>query len=226
MAGRLHNQRAQLHRLNRKAKDPEVILATKSIARTLRKLPMAADASALRGHEGAAAAIYWPALGRLAAHAPQPFRRVRPAGDAVNAAINYLTAMLSRDVRAALLKASLHPGFGVLHVSADSSEACVWDLMEAFRAPLTEGLAVGLFNQGRLKPDMFDTRVEGGVHIGREAVRAIIRGYETAAGRAVKNPHTGRKRTWRGLMEDDAHAYAAHCRTPETKPFTPYLLDY
>lgn len=226
VVGRLHNQRAQLHRLNRETKDADVIVATKTLARMIRKLPTAADVAALRGHEGAAAALYWPALGRLTAYAPQPFRRKRPATDALNAAINYLTAMLSRDVRAAILRSGLHAGFGVLHAGADGHEACVWDLMEGFRAPLTEGLPVALFNQGRLKEEMFAATKDGGIHMGRDAVRAIIRGYETAANRLVTSPRTGKKHTWRVLMEEDARAYGNYCRTPEAALFTPYIMDY
>lgn len=220
---RLHNQRAQLHRLNRTPKDADVIVATKTLGRIIRKLPQAGDVAALRGHEGAAAAVYWPALGRLTAIAPQPFRRQRPAADPLNAAINYLTAMLARDVRAALLHAGLHPGFGVLHAAADRHDAAVWDLMEPFRAPLTEGLAVALFNQARLEGAMFSP-VDGGIRIGRDGRKALITGYESAAGRVLLSPRSGRRRTWRMLMREEAAALAAQCRAPETD-YHPFLLD-
>jgi len=223
---RLHNQRAQLHRLNREAGDSEVLAATKTIGRMIRKLPTASQVAELRGHEGAAAAVYWPALGRLAAEASQPFRRTRPAQDPLNATINYLTALLGRDVRAALARRGLHPGFGALHVAADGNEACTWDLMEAFRAPLSEGLAAPLFNQGRLRAAMFAALPDGGIRIDRDARTAIIRGYEAAAGRLVTSPHSGRRRTWRVLMQEEAGAYAAFCRAPASAPFRPYRLDY
>jgi CRISPR-associated protein Cas1 len=223
--GRLRNQRAQLHRLNRDIKDPEVVLTTTNLGRMLRKLPADADVAALRGYEGAAGAIYWPALGRLCAEAPQPFRRRRPASDPLNAAINYLTALLSRDLRIALLRRGLHSGFGVLHTAADRNEACLWDLMEGFRAALTEGLAVALFNQGRLRGSMF-AEIEGDIRIGTEGRHALVAGYEAAAGRRVTSPHSGRRRAWRSLMEEEAGAYAAHCRAAEERLFTPYVMDY
>ena len=226
VAGRLHNQRAQLHRLNRAAKDPEVILAAKTLSRTLRKLPDATDIDSLRGHEGAAGAIYWPALGRLAAEATQPFRRSRPAADPLNATINYLAALLARDIRAAVQRCGLHPGFGVLHAVADRNEACIWDLIEAFRAPLSEGLAVTLFNQSRLKTAMFAASSDDGVRIGADARKAIIHGYEQAAGRLVTSPHSGRRRTWRVLMQEEASAFARHCRTRGAETFQPYRLDH
>ena len=222
--GRLRSQRAKLHLLNREAADPEVILATKTLGGMIRKLADPSVAS-LRGHEGAAAAVYWPTLGRLCDAAPQPFRRTRPATDPLNAAINYLTAIVERDIRAAVLKRGLHPGFGVLHVASDGHAAGVWDLMEAFRAPMSEGLAVTLFNQNRLRAAMF-TPVGSSIRIDTEARRALVLGYEAAVGRVTLNPATGRRLTWRKLMEAEAGALAAHCRAPETAAFVPFVQGY
>ncbi len=113
--GRVSNQRARLQVLNRGGKDTEVIWTCKELGRTLRKLPHVETIAALRGLEGRAAALYFPALGRLCPQDPQPFRRSRPGKTPLNAAINYLTALLERDIRSAVLAAGLHPGFGVLH---------------------------------------------------------------------------------------------------------------
>lgn len=221
--GRLRNQRAQLQRLNRGPKDAEVLAAVRTLGRIIRKLPGAEGVAALRGHEGAAGAVYWPALGRLAAGVDGPLRRSRPAADPLNAALNYLSALLARDVRTGLMRRGLHAGIGVLHAAQDGGEACLWDLIEAFRAPLAEGLAVALFNQGRLRAEMF-AQEAGAVRIGPEARAAIVRGYETAAARVIASPRTGRRQTWRGLMEEEAGAYAAHCRDPEAAPFAPNII--
>ncbi|WP_414897034.1 CRISPR-associated endonuclease Cas1 [Rhodovulum sp. YEN HP10] len=219
---RLRNQRTKLRVLNRVPKDPEVAAACTALGRVISKLPGADTPAALRGHEGSGAAIYWPALGRLCAAAPQPFRRTRPATDPLNAAINWLTAMLERDIRAAIAHAGLHPGFGVLHVPADRSAACVWDLMEGYRSALTEGLAVTLFNQNRLRTGMM-TSFPGGIRLGRDAIGALISGYEMAVGRLVTSPHSGRRRTWRWIMREEAQALARHMRDPEGMPFRPFL---
>ena len=104
--GRLRNQRALLHRLNRRRKESAVIEATRDLGRTIRKLPVAADVPALLGHEGAAGAVYWPALARLVqpkwATAKGRFKRTRhPAPDALNVVLNYLAWLLARDVEGA-----------------------------------------------------------------------------------------------------------------------------
>ncbi|WYK04404.1 CRISPR-associated endonuclease Cas1 [Cereibacter sphaeroides f. sp. denitrificans] len=164
-----------MERLNRTRDDIEVVAVLARMQRHLRKLAEVASVETLRGVEGACGADYWPALGRLAAGTAAPFRRQRPAHDPLNAAINYLTALLSRDTRAAVLAAGLHPGFGFLHRPRDRAEPCVYDLMEPFRAPLSEGLAAHLFNARRLRPDMFANDEEG-MRISPEGRRALLRG--------------------------------------------------
>lgn len=222
---RIRNQRTQLFRLNRRQEVADVTRALAAMGRFLRKLERCGDVAALRGIEGAASAVYWPALGLLTQGAPTPFRRRRPAADPLNAAINYLAAILLRDVRAALLQAGLHPGFGLLHTARDHADACAYDLMEPFRAPLTEGLAVFLFNSKRLRPDMFSPLPEGGIRIRREAVRAIIKAYEAAIARRVNITNGAGKLAWRPMMRHQARSLARAVRNNDAADFVPYLME-
>lgn len=113
------------------------------------------------------------------------FKRTRPAKTPLNATINYFTYMLERDIRNALRFHGLHCGFGFLHTPKDYSQSEVYDMMEPFRAPLTEGLAIFLFNSKRLQNDMYSNLDDGTVRINRKAQRAIIKGYESAVARRV-----------------------------------------
>ena len=133
--------------------------------------------------------------------------------------------MLARDVRAAVLSAGLHPGFGVLHSTSDRSEACVWDLMEGHRAVLAEGVAVSLFNRGRLKAELFEAR-PGGVRIAAEGRRALILGYEDMLSRKVKSRHSGKRHAGRRLIIEDARAYARHQRDPAGAAYSVQVQDY
>lgn len=220
VAARIRNQRTQLFRLNREPADPEAVGALTRMQWHLRKLPHLESVAALRGIEGAVAAEYWPALGRLVAGATQPFRRQRPAKDALNAAINYLTAMLERDMSAAVLAAGLHPGFGLLHVPQDGAEGAVYDLMEPFRAPLTEGLAAFLFNASRLRPEMFD-----GPRMDATGRDAVIKGYESAVARTVNAPGRTVRLAWRPMMRRQATDLARALRAADPTLFRPYLME-
>lgn len=222
---RIRNQRTQLFRLNRSERHADVINALATMGRNLRKMDGATTLEQLLGYEGASGALYWPSLGQLTKGAGLPFRRTRPALDALNATVNYLTAVLERDIRAAILGADLHPGFGILHSAHDYSEAAIYDLMEPFRAPLTEGLAAYLFNAHRLRPEMFGGDDVQPAHISREGRKAIISGYETAIAKRVNITGRKGKLAWRPMMQRQAHDLAKAIRTGDASMFTPYLME-
>lgn len=226
VGARLRNQRARLAVLNRSAKATEVDRAIAALGRAIRGLaaPMP-DLDSLRGVEGHAARIYWPALARLCTAHKGPFLRERPAKTPLNAAINYLTALLARDIRAALIGAGLHPGFGVLHQAQDRGDAAVYDLMEVFRATLSEGLAVSLFNRRRLRDEMFEPQGDS-LRILTPGRRALITGYEEALERVIRSSQTRQRHALRRIMLEEARALARHCRSPETMPYLPQMQDY
>ncbi|WP_212635391.1 CRISPR-associated endonuclease Cas1 [Rhodobacter capsulatus] len=223
VSGRIRNQRARLQVLNRRAETAKAVKAAQELGICLRRLRGVKTLEALRGVEGLAAAVYWPALASLCAGAPKRFTRQRPARDALNAVLNYLCALLERDIRAAILSAGLHPGFGVLHASTDRGEGCVYDLMEGFRALLTEGVAVTLFNRKVLRPEHF---TEDGARISPAGQRAIIEGYEAALDRVVRSNHSGARHKLRVVMREEARAFARHCRAPDQGSFEPQVQDY
>jgi CRISPR-associated protein Cas1 len=223
--GRIRNQRARLRVLARKDEAGAVAGPAAELGRILRGLAHAPDVAALRGFEGRATAVYLPALAALCHDEPTPFRRSRPARTPLNAAMNYLSALLERDIRIAVTGAGLHPGIGVLHVAQDGGAACVWDLMEGFRALLGEGLPVSLFRRRRLRTSMFSDEEEA-VRITSEGRHALITGYEDAMARRVTSSHSGDKVGLRRLMLEEARALAHHVRDPVAHPFTAHRQDY
>lgn len=224
---RIRNQRAQLSRLNRKREDEHVSVALDAMHRTLRKVSHAQSVEELRGHEGAAGAIYWPALGRLIdGRDTLPFRRTRPARDSYNAVINYMTAILERDIRASIQTAGLHPGFGILHGTRDDHDGLVYDLMEPFRAPLTEGLPIYLFNARRLRPEMFeDDKAESEITIDAAGREAIIREYENAVAKRIRKPDSPQKLGWRAMMLYQSRSLVHAVKSLDPKLFRPYLMQ-
>ncbi len=223
---RIRNQRTQLSRFNRHRELEEVKSALEVMKRNLRKLDGQKTVQQVRGIEGATTAIYWPALGMvLAEEGSKAFRRTRPARDPLNAVINYMTAILERDIRAAIQGASLHPGFAFLHANRDRHDGLIYDLMEPFRAPLSEGLPVYLFNARRLKEDMFHIRQEEKIEINKEGRHAIITGYETAVAKRVNRPDGAGKLTWRAMMLFQAQSLVRAIHSGEISEFKPYLME-
>lgn len=222
---RIRNQRTQLFRLNRSQEIDIVEDVLKSMGRNLRKVQYAQTVDELRGLEGASGALYWPAVGKLCKTTEIPFKRTRPAKDELNAAINYLTFMLERDTRSAIRAAGLHVGFGFLHRPNDYSEAAVYDLMEPFRAPLTEGLPVYLFNARRLKPEMFSVSEKGVIWMNNAARKAVISGYEQFVAKRINITGKKSKLSWRRMMWHQAVSLAKAYRQQKPELFTPYLME-
>lgn len=222
---RIRNQRTQLLRLNRKASSASVEKALDAMQYNLRKLEKAKSVSVIRGIEGASGAIYWPALASLCLVNEGRFKRTRPAKTPLNATINYLTYMLERDTRSALRFHGLHCGFGFLHTPKNYSQSAVYDLMEPFRAPLSEGLAIFLFNAKRLKLEMFSTLEDGAIRMNREAQRAIIRGYESAVARRINVTGKKYKLAYRLMMRKQASDLAKAYKKGDIHLFQPYWME-
>ena len=122
--GRVRDQRALLHRVNATRKDADVAAAAVAMNRVLRRLRGPKSVEAAMGYEGEAGALFWPALARGLDH-DMGFsgkRRRRPAGSPFDVILNALASLVARDVRIALLRRGLHPGFAVLHTPEDGEE--------------------------------------------------------------------------------------------------------
>ena len=224
--GRLRSQRAQLRRLAPKSSDPQRVgKAGDEIGWAIKRLDRAATIDAALGEEGAAGARYWPALGLCLKQGWSFDKRIRrPPPDGPNLAFSYLSSMLARDVTALARRRGLHPGFGVLHSARDGFDALTADLMEEFRAPLVEAVAVYLLNNQVLKPEMFAKNDDGSITLWTPATRALIRGYETKMNAVVRSRRSGRRMRWRRLVTEQIDAYAAHVEGREH--YQAYVMDY
>jgi CRISPR-associated protein Cas1 len=222
---RIHSQRALLRRLNRRRKAPETARAAVELGKVLRGLALKEDGAAIMGAEGQAAALFWPAWGRMLC---QPWiferRRRRPPPDPVNLILGWLSSLLARETEVLLLRHGLHSGFATLHGTRDDHLGCVYDLMEPFRAPLVEALTVTLFNQRHLAATDFDSSDPRHCRILPQARRTVIRQWESWLDNPIRNPRTGKRLMWRGLIEDHILAYVRSLRTAE--PFVPYHMDH
>jgi len=233
--GRIRNQMLRLRKLNLKRKDARIAHAATALRRVALRLPEDATAAEARGHEGNAGRIYWPAWSLTI---PTEFgfggtRDRRPPPDPVNACLGYLYALLERDVRVAIERAGLHPGLAALHSERDDGDALVYDLMEAFRAAISEAALGTLIGRRAIKADMFVIREEyadgndvlRSCRIEPAARRALIQGHESWCAQNVTSRRTGRMLSWRALLEEEARALA-DLFVGDVDSFKPYELDY
>lgn len=226
VGARISNQRTQLMRLARKKEDIDISHVLTHLKRSYKRLPSCSSIDELLGLEGAGTALYWSALSKLVdGQTSDQFKRSRPAKDPLNASINYLTGILERDIRAAIQASHLHIGFAFLHGTRDRHQGLVFDLMEPFRAPLTEGLPVYLFNAKRLRSEMFNEDTLGRMNISADGRQAIIKGYETAVARRVNRPDGKGKLAWRAMMIWQARTLVKAISEQQSSLFHPYLME-
>ena len=103
--------------------------------------------------EGRAGALYWGALKPVLGDR-FPGRTGRGAKDPVNMALNYGYAILYSAVWAAVLRANLDPGIGLLHASVGDRGSLVFDLIEPFRVPAVDKPLLGWLNRGtKVRPN-------------------------------------------------------------------------
>lgn len=230
VAGRLRNAHALLKRLNRRRNDASVEAACTVLHYGWRKLEAPRPVEQARAVEAECARAYWPALSACFEHGFSFVSRRDPdRATPVNAVLDYTAALLIRDMRSAVLRARLHPGFGVLHASADGREACVYDLVEPFRAPLAEGLTVYLLNNRVLRQDDFVREAPGsirshGVRLLPAAARKLVQAYESWMARSILDPAAGRRTTWRSLLLTEARRFARMAE--DGTPWTPYRMKH
>jgi len=222
---RMRNQRALLNRLNRRRDDEEVRAAAHWIGRVALKLRVAEDVESARGIEGEATSAYWPAFGRMLAPAfAIAGRRRDPVGGPTDLLLNFAAHLLTRDVETLVLRHGLHPGIGFLHGTREQPGPLAWDLVEAFRAPLVEGLVAYALNNRVIGATQFFRNAEDHWGIAPDGREAFVRAYEAWLDRPIRNPRRGGETLWRGLIEDDVLALREALLTGGA--FTAYRMDY
>ena len=185
VGGKIRNQRETLARAARDSKNNTSIRLLKegveALATLLLSLPAQTDVDAVRGIEGQAAALYFEIFGEMLTAPTDEFsfrvRTRRPPRDRVNAVLSFLYALLAADCVAACEGVGLDPQFGFLHCLRPGRPALALDLMEEFRAPIADRLALTLINRRQLRPEHFEEREGAGESVLlTEAGRKIVLG--------------------------------------------------
>jgi CRISPR-associated protein Cas1 len=197
VAGKLRNSRQVLMRGARETDNPAerdaLVQAARLIANQIRKIPQADNLDTLRGLEGDSARIYFDALPYLMKPSireafPFSTRNRRPPRDRFNALISFLYALKLADCRSALETVGLDPQLGFLHAVRPGRPALALDLLEEFRAPLCDRLALTLINRSQIQPKDFDEREGGAVLLNDSGRKTVIAAYQTRKQETLRHP--------------------------------------
>ena len=150
---------------------------SKTIGSMRKAIPSAETIEAIRLIEARGAYAYWGAWNNLPINFPRSdLRRVpdhwrvfrnrvppltgspRLATNPINAALNYLYAVLESESRLAVAALGLDPGLGVMHMDAPSRDSLAFDVMEPVR-PLVDAYLLNWIRGETLKCEwLFEQR--------------------------------------------------------------------
>lgn len=186
---KIANQRAVLRRAIRDhgeadpAADEALERASDRMAAILRRVQMADETTdQLRGSEGEAANLYFAVFDHLV-RAPEPelrwtSRSRRPPLDPMNALLSFLYTLLTHDCRSACESVGLDPAVGFLHRDRPGRPSLALDLMEEFRAPLADRLALSLVNRRQLRARDFQRMDSGAVLLTDEGRKTVLTAWQ------------------------------------------------
>ncbi|MHA1828401.1 MAG: CRISPR-associated endonuclease Cas1 [Candidatus Heimdallarchaeaceae archaeon] len=100
-------------------------------------------------------------------------RSRRPPKDPFNALLSYGYAVLTAQIHKATIIAGLEPFAGFLHTDRSGKVSFVLDLIEVFRQPIVDRLALTLFNKNIVKLEDFEYN-QNGVLIEEHAKKLIL----------------------------------------------------
>lgn len=209
VSAKIRNQRAVLMRNHPSLPED----TPDSLATLARKAETADSLDSLRGHEGAAAAVYYEAFGAIF-KGPEGLRfdkngrQRRPPPDPVNSCLSLAYSLLCHECISALRLARLEPSIGAFHVSRPGRPALALDLMEPFRPLVADSLAITAFNKGELTMGHFlDTAA--GCSLTDAGRRVFFKAYARRMDTIVTHPVFDYRLSYRRMIYLHAKMIAA-----------------
>lgn len=205
VVGKIRNCRTLLRRNGRELTDGVL----HRMAESRRRAERAVMIEQLLGIEGTAAREYFsnfPRMFKLNEDAPSfefTERNRRPPRDPVNALLSFLYTMLVKDMVATLVGVGFDPYLGFYHQPKYGRPALALDLMEEFRPLVADSVAVGMINNGELRPSDFIARA-GAVAMTDSGRRRVIEAYERRMDTLVTHPKFGYAISYRRVFEVQA----------------------
>jgi len=225
------NQRRILQRLAAN-RNLDITAATDWFNTLIQHTGHAPTTDALRGLEGTASARYYDELSRFfPATFPFERRSRRPPHNPVNAVLSYAYTVLAGEIEATLWTCGLDPALGFYHSTEDRRASLALDLLEPFRAPICDALAVDLFSHEMLNASHFERRASDdradsgavGCYLTVEGRKKFFVQYERRLERQFTYEFTGQRTSLRQLIE--RQCLDLKKTILEGAPFVPFLMN-
>ncbi len=200
---KIRNMRRVLQRLCSNRGSPAI--ASKWLGAIANQAKAAQSVDSLRGLEGAATGRYFENLNSFFPN-DMPFgtRTRRPPLNEVNSLLSFGYTLLTAEFSMQIHATGLEPAWGVYHETEDGRPSLALDLIEPFRAPLVDALAIDLINHRRLKSEDFEKAENGGIYLKSDSRRTLYAAWEERIEREFNYEAENRRVTLRTLIADQA----------------------
>lgn len=141
-----------------------------------KKLEYCKMAEEIMGYEGAAARIYFSALGQLIDDDFRFNKRTRrPPLDPFNSMISLGYSIILNEIYGKLEGKGLNPYFGILHQDKEKHPTLASDLMEEWRAVLIDSLTMSLLNGHEIsKDDFYSEDGRPGIYLTKQGFKTYV----------------------------------------------------
>jgi len=222
---KIRNQRRVLQRLGTNRPEHE------GLGRMLDRLQALADEGlrarsrdTLRGYEGTAAGAYFECYGAFFPdECPFERRSRRPPLNPPNAILSYAYTLLVAEAEACLHGLGLDPAIGFYHEPADRRPSLALDLIEPFRAPVADAMALDLISHRTLRTGRDFEHAQGGIYLSREGRRRFHVAYERRMEREFTSEQHGERTSLRRELLNQCRG--AKRAFLEGEPYEPFLMN-
>ena len=195
-----------------------------SLVRDIRKVE---SLDQIRGIEGEAAACYFGVFNSLVLAQKDAFsiqnRNRRPPLDPMNALLSFLYTLLAHDCTGALESVGLDPQIGFLHALRPGRPSLALDLMEEFRAPLADRMALSLVNLQQMSSKTFKYTESGAVEMTEDAIKTLLQAWQKKKQESILHPFLNEKVEIGLLPYVQALLLARHLRG-DLDAYPPFIL--
>ncbi|MBV8277902.1 MAG: CRISPR-associated endonuclease Cas1 [Verrucomicrobia bacterium] len=218
------NGRRVLQRLAANREELEITPYLLALGHLAQNCQQAGSLDTLRGYEGTAAGRYFECYATFfPEHTPFERRSRRPAHNAPNAILSYAYTLLSAEAEACLHAIGLDPAVGFFHEPADRRPSLALDIIEPFRAPLADAMALDLLTHGVLNGRAHFENRNGGVYLNVEGRKRFFVAYERRMEREFTSEHHGSRTSLRRELHNQCRAVKK--AVSEGEPFEPFLMN-
>ncbi|MBI4740774.1 MAG: CRISPR-associated endonuclease Cas1 [Betaproteobacteria bacterium] len=157
-----------------------LVTCERQLTGLIKRIDAQTSIAALRGLEGAAAAIYFEALTEIVPESLRfHHRNRRPPKDPVNALLSLTYTLLHAEAVLALYGSGLDPFIGFYHALDFGRESLACDVMEALR-PQADEFVLALFRREEIRADDFSD-TDAGCMLGKAGRSRFYGAWETRA---------------------------------------------